>query len=177
MLLNNGMPPRVAMDWNNCGCVVPHSRKASEWTAAANLNFGTALECALNEGRQRMTGELVGLPEKPAVEFSSYEEVEEAYFRQLANIIRHTAIATVEAQRLHEEMVPRPFLSALHEHCLISGKDLAQGGGLYNVGPVMTGIGLGCVSDALAVSNAWSLSKSPSPWRHSAKPWTPTGGI
>ena len=151
MLLNNGMPPRVAMDWNNCGCVVPHSRKASEWTAAANLNFGTALECALNEGRQRMTGELVGLPEKPAVEFSSYEEVEEAYFRQLANIIRHTAIATVEAQRLHEEMVPRPFLSALHEHCLISGKDLAQGGGLYNVGPVMTGIGLGCVSDALAV--------------------------
>ena len=105
------------MDWNNCGCVVPHSRKASEWTAAANLNFGTALECALNEGRQRMTGELVGLPEKPAVEFSSYEEVEEAYFRQLANIIRHTAIATVEAQRLHEEMVPRPFLSALHEHC------------------------------------------------------------
>ena len=130
MLLNNGMPPRVAMDWNNCGCVVPHSRKASEWTAAANLNFGTALECALNEGRQRMTGELVGLPEKPAVEFSSYEEVEEAYFRQLANIIRHTAIATVEAQRLHEEMVPRPCLSARHAHCLSSGMDLAQGGGL-----------------------------------------------
>lgn len=48
MLLNNGFPPKVALDWNNCGCVVPHNRKASEWTAAANLNFGTALECALN---------------------------------------------------------------------------------------------------------------------------------
>ena len=151
MLLNNGFPPEVAMDWNNCGCVVPHNRKASEWTAAANLNFGTALECALNQGIQRMTGNQVGLDEKPATEFKSYEEVEAAFYKQLANIIRHTAIATVEAQRLHEDMVPRPFLSACHEHCMHSGVDLARGGGEYNVGPVMTGIGLGCMSDALAV--------------------------
>lgn len=150
MLLNNGFPPKVAMDWNNCGCVVPHNRKASEWTAAANLNFGTALECALNQGVQRMTGKKVGLDEKPAVEFATYEELERAYYRQLANIIRHTAVATVEAQRLHEIMVPRPFLSACHEHCMESGHDLANGGGEYNVGPVMTGIGLGCMSDALA---------------------------
>lgn len=151
MLLNNGFPPKVALDWNNCGCVVPHNRKASEWTAAANLNFGTALECALNQGVQRLTGKKVGLDEKPATEFKSYEEVEQAYYRQLANIVKHTAIATVEAQRLHEVMVPRPFLSACHEHCLESGHDLANGGGEYNVGPVMTGIGLGCMSDALAV--------------------------
>ncbi|MDO5350768.1 MAG: pyruvate formate lyase family protein [Lachnospiraceae bacterium] len=151
MLLENGMPPKVAMDWNNCGCVVPHNRKASEWTAAANLNFGTALECAMNQGVQRMTGAMVGLPEKKATEFTSYEELEQAYYKQLSNIIRHTAIATIEAQRLHEIMVPRPFLSSLHEHCMESGRDLANGGGRYNVGPVMTGIGLGCMSDALAV--------------------------
>jgi formate C-acetyltransferase len=151
MLLNNGFPPKIALDWNNCGCVVPHNRKASEWTAAANLNFGTALECALNGGIQRMTGLPVGLPEKSNREFQTYEEVENAYYRQLGNIIRHTAISTVEAQRLHETMVPRPFLSACHEHCLVSGKDLANGGGEFNVGPVMTGIGLGCMADALAV--------------------------
>ena len=44
MLINLGYEPDDARDWNNCGCVVPHFRKTGEWTSAANLNFGSALE-------------------------------------------------------------------------------------------------------------------------------------
>ena len=60
-------------------------------------------------------------------------------------------IATIEAQKLHQEMVPRPFLSSCIESCLETGKDLSQGGAKYNVGPVITGIGLAVASNSLAV--------------------------
>lgn len=150
MLLNLGYSPEDARDWSNCGCVVPHSRKTGEWTSAANLNFGSAIEYALNEGRSLMTGEQMGLPEQPAAGFASYDEVEAAFFRQFDNLCHHTVISLVTAQRVHREMVPRPFLSACNEHCLEVGKDLSQGGAKYNVGPVITGIGLAVVANSLA---------------------------
>ena len=151
MLINAGYEPEDARDWNNCGCVVPHYRKTGEWTAAVNVNFGSALEYALNEGKSRMTGEQMGLPEKPSREFVSYEEVEKAFYRQFANLCKHSVIATIEAQKLHQEMVPRPFLSSCIESCLETGKDLSQGGAKYNVGPVITGIGLAVASNSLAL--------------------------
>ena len=150
MLINAGYEPDDARDWNNCGCVVPHYRKTGEWTAAVNMNFGSALEYALNEGRSLMTGEKMGLDEKPAGTFASYEEVEDAFYRQFDNLCRHAIILTVEAQRLHVEMVPRPFLSSCIEHCMESGTDLSRGGAKYNIGPVITGIGLAVVANSLA---------------------------
>jgi len=150
MLLNAGYEPDDARDWNNCGCVVPHYRKTGEWTAAVNMNFGSALEYALNEGKSLMTGEKMGLEEKPAGEFASYEEVEAAFYKQFDNLCRHSIILTVEAQRLHVEMVPRPFLSSCIEHCMETGTDLSKGGAKYNIGPVITGIGLAVVANSLA---------------------------
>ncbi len=150
MLLNAGYEPEDARDWNNCGCVVPHNRKTGEWTAAVNMNFGSALEYALNQGKSLMTGQLMGLEEKPAGEFSSYEEVKAAFFKQFDNLCRHSVILTVEAQRLHRDMVPRPFLSSCIEHCMACGKDLSRGGAKYNIGPVITGIGLAVTANSLA---------------------------
>ena len=150
MLLNAGYAPEDARDWNNCGCVVPHNRKTGEWTAAVNMNFGSALEYALNRGASLMTGKKMGLDEKPAAEMTSFEEVKAAFYRQFDNLCRHSVILTVEAQRLHREMVPRPFLSSCNEHCLETGRDLSHGGAQYNIGPVITGIGLAVVANSLA---------------------------
>ena len=150
MLLNAGYAPEDARDWNNCGCVVPHNRKTGEWTAAVNMNFGSALEYALNQGASLMTGKKMGLDEKPAAEMMSFEEVKAAFYRQFDNLCRHSVILTVEAQRLHREMVPRPFLSSCNEHCLETGRDLSHGGAQYNIGPVITGIGLAVVANSLA---------------------------
>ena len=150
MLLNAGYAPEDARDWNNCGCVVPHNRKTGEWTAAVNMNFGSALEYALNQGASLMTDKKMGLDEKPAAEMTSFEEVKAAFYRQFDNLCRHSVILTVEAQRLHREMVPRPFLSSCNEHCLETGRDLSHGGAQYNIGPVITGIGLAVVANSLA---------------------------
>ncbi|AKN30155.1 dehydrogenase [Clostridium carboxidivorans P7] len=151
MLINAGYEPEDARDWNNCGCVVPHFRKTGEWTSAVNVNFTAALEYALNKGVSRITGEKIGLDEKDPSTFKSYEEVEEAFYKQFDNLIGHSITATLVAQRIHKEIVPRPFLSACIEDCMTKGKDLVDAGAKYNLGPVITGIGLAVTSNSLAV--------------------------
>lgn len=151
MLLQAGYEPEDARDWSNCGCVVPHFRKTGEWTSAVNVNFAAALEYSLNEGKSRLTNEKMGLDAKPIKEYKSYEEVKDAFLDQLGNLIHHSVVASLVAQRLHTQMVPRPFLSACVEDCVKEGKDLSHGGAHYNVGPVLTGIGLAVVANSLAV--------------------------
>ncbi len=148
MLMAAGLSPEDARDWSNCGCVVPHFRKIGEWTAAANINLAAPLEYALNGGKSRITGEEMGLvPENP---LSSFEAIKDEYFRQLSNLVRHSVISTVTAQRIHAESVPRPFISLLVDGCMDKGVDLSKGGALYNVGPVLTGIGVADAANGLA---------------------------
>jgi choline trimethylamine-lyase len=151
MLLQAGYEPEDARDWSNCGCVVPHFRKTGQWTAAVNVNFGAALEYALNQGKSRLTGDFLGVKEVPIDKFTSYQDVKDAFFKQLSNLIKHSVYGTILAQQLHTELVPRPFLSTCVDGCMDKGKDLSKGGAKYNVGPVLTGIGLGVVSNSLAV--------------------------
>ncbi len=150
MLLQAGYEPEDARDWNNCGCVVPHFRKTGQWTSAVNVNFAAAMEYALNQGKSRLTGEKLGLNATPISDYRSYQEIQDAVFEQVGNLIRHSVISSIVAQKLHSEMVPRPFLSTCIEDCLESGVDLSRGGAKYNVGPVLTGIGLAVVANSLA---------------------------
>jgi len=151
MLLQAGYEPEDARDWNNCGCVVPHFRKTGEWTSAVNVNFAAALEYAMNEGRSRLTGEDMGLPSKPAAEYQSYQQFEAEFLHQLDNLVHHSVVASIVAQQLHTQLVPRPFLSACVDDCMEKGIDLSKGGAHYNVGPVLTGIGLAIAANSLAV--------------------------
>ncbi len=150
MLKNLGYETEDARDWNNCGCVVPHFRKTFEWTSTVNVNFSGAFEYATNGGKSRMTGKQMGLPIYLDRKFESYEAVEKAFFEQFDNLIEISVTGTLVAQRLQKEMVPRPYFSALFEDCLESGKDLVDGGAKYNIGPVLTGIGLAESANSLA---------------------------
>lgn len=150
MLLAEGLSPEDARDWSNCGCVVPHFRKIGQWTSAVNINLAAAIEYALNSGKSRITGKDMGLPEVPASEFKSYEEVKTAFYKQLAYLIKHSAIGSVTLQQVHAEMVPRPYISMLVDGCMEKGKDLSKGGAKYNLSPVFTGIGVADSANSLA---------------------------
>jgi formate C-acetyltransferase len=151
MLVAAGLSPEDARDWSNCGCVVPHFRKVGEWTSAVSINLAAAVEYALNQGKSRITGKDMGLAERSATDFSSYEEVKKAVYRQIAYLIKHSVIGTITAQQIHAEMVPRPYLSLLVDGCMDKGKDLSKGGAKYNVGPVLTGIGVADTANSLAM--------------------------
>ena len=150
MLLAAGLSPADARDWNNCGCVVPHFRKVGEWTAAANINLASALEFALNDGRGRLDNLQRGLRTGDPASFETIDQVREAFYAQLSYLIKHTVMATLIAQDVHAELAPRPFLSTLVDGCLEKGLDLSKGGAFYNVGPVLTGIGVADVANSLA---------------------------
>jgi pyruvate formate-lyase/glycerol dehydratase family glycyl radical enzyme len=151
MLLAAGLSPADARDWNNCGCVVPHFRKVGEWTSAANINLASALEFALNDGRSRLDNVQRGVQTGNPASFGTFDDFRAAYYRQLGYLVKQAVIATVIAQDVHAELAPRPFLSTLVDGCLEKGKDLSKGGAYYNVGPVLTGIGLADAANSFAV--------------------------
>ncbi|ABW20219.1 glycyl radical protein [Alkaliphilus oremlandii] len=149
MLLAAGLSPEDARDWSNCGCVVPHFRKVGEWTSAVNINLAAALEYALNSGKSRITKEQMGLKEENHLGMNSFKDIKDHFYRQLSNLIKHGVISSVIAQQIHTEMVPRPFLSTLVDGCMDKGVDLSKGGAFYNIGPVLTGIGIADVANSL----------------------------
>ena len=151
MLSNLGYEPKDAKDWNNCGCVVPHSRKTFQWTSAASISFAAALEFALNEGKSRLSGEQVSVSEKDPKTFTSIDEIIEAWKNQFRYLVKQGVISLVTAQEIHRESGHRPFMSACNEYCLKNGKDLVDGGAKYNIGPVFTGVGLSVTANSLAV--------------------------
>ena len=151
MLSNLGYEPKDARDWNNCGCVVPHSRKTFEWTSAASISFAAALEFALNQGRSRLSGEQVSVPEKDPKTFTGMDEILEAWKKQFRYLVRQGVISLVTAQEIHKEIGQRPYMSACNEYCMKNGRDLVDGGAKYNIGPVFTGVGLSVTANSLAV--------------------------
>lgn len=151
MLSNLGYDPIDARDWNNCGCVVPHSRKTFQWTSACTISFAAALEFALNQEKSRLTGKQVSVEEKDAKTFTSYEELVEAWKKQFRYMVKQGVISLVTAQEIHKETGHRPFMSVCNEYCLKNGADLVDGGAKYNIGPVFTGVGLSVTANSLAV--------------------------
>ena len=150
MMMYAGLRPDDAREWTLLGCVVPHHRKVFEWTDAGGYNMAAALEWTLNRGRSRLTGEQMGLPTKDPVEFKTFEELKETFFKQVDHIMRHCAVSTIIEQQLHQRMVPRPYLSLLVEGCMQNGKDLVNGGARYNVGPGWIVVGAADCANGLA---------------------------
>jgi len=97
-----------------------------------------------------MTGKQMWLSIHKDRKFSSYEEVEAAYMEQFDNLIDISVTGALVAQRLQKEMIPHPYFSAVFEDCLESGMDLVDGGAKYNIGPVLTWIGLAESANSLA---------------------------
>lgn len=151
MLLAAGLSPADARDWSNCGCVVPHFRKVGEWTSAANINLASALEFSLNNGCGRLDDVVRGLRTGDPASFKTFEQFKETYYAQLSYLIKQAVVATVIAQDVHAEMAPRPFMSTLVDGCIEKGRDLSKGGAFYNIGPVLTGIGVADVANSFAV--------------------------
>ena len=150
MLTVVGLSPEEALDWSNCGCVVPHSRKISEWTSACNVNLAAGIEYALNNGRSRISGVKYGKGFGEVKALDSFNTIKSFYFDELKHLIEHAVIVTLIAQRVQAELSPRPYFSLFTEGCLKKGLDVTRGGAKYNVGPVLTGIGIADAANSLA---------------------------
>jgi formate C-acetyltransferase len=149
-LINQGMTPEHARDWTATGCVEPTScGRHFGHTNCMMFNLVAPLEMAMNGGVHPSLGEQIG-PRTPAVgEIRSYGEFLEVYKTQLGWLIDKSAEANNMLGRAHQAVKPTPLLSALFTGPMESGRDVIEGGALYNTsGAAM--IGLTDVVDSLA---------------------------
>jgi len=136
MLLSYGVDPADAKDYCLVGCVEPGiSGRLYQWSAVCLTNFPIAVEFAMTNGVQLVSGNKLGLETGDPESFETFEAFEAAVKKQLAHLIRVTAITTVITQQAHRDHLPKPIVSSVVEGCVQSGKDVMMGGAKYNSGP------------------------------------------
>lgn len=82
-------------------------------------------------------------------DFKTFEELKEAYRKQLAWAFELETIATNIGERLIAEYDPTVYQSALIEDCIEKGICREEGGARYNFGPFISGVGAPDVGDSL----------------------------
>jgi pyruvate-formate lyase len=80
--------------------------------------------------------------------FKSFEDLFEAFRKQLNYFVGIKVEGNSVIERLYKEYLPSPFLSLLIDDCLARGKDYHDGGARYNTSYIM-GVGMGTMTDVL----------------------------
>jgi pyruvate-formate lyase len=112
------------------------------------VNLAKGVELALSDGVDPLTGVQFGPKTGDLRTATDFEQIWNAYVRQMDYFLE-TARSSIEAAEKHWSQInPSPLLSTTFKHCLQRGKDISQGGSLYNaVGFV--GAGLANAADSL----------------------------
>jgi pyruvate-formate lyase len=114
------------------------------------FNLLKALEVTLHQGRDALTGDMIGLYGGTLDDFVTFDDLWAAYQRQ----IEYHVIALADRHRLEyqaeAESAAFLFISMLYDDCIARGKSLVNGGVRYQGGIIET-FGLVNTGDALAV--------------------------
>ncbi len=149
-LEKDGISREDALDYGIVGCVEPApSGNAFPCTAGNDISLAAVLEMALNRGRLLFSGRRVGVLTPDPCQFTSFEEVTDAFSAQLSHNIAQLVMAVELLDEAYAENFPTPLVSSAVRGCLESARDLTRGGARYNFGSI-TGRGLGTVIDSLA---------------------------
>ena len=142
-LLGQDVSLEHARDYSSVGCVEPTSSgRTFGHTGCILMNLPAALELALFQGKHRLTeNEHIGPVTKAPQDMVSFEEFKEALATQLVWLIDQTVTLNNNLGRAYQKIHPSPMLSALMEGCTEKGKDVTQGGAVYNSsGAAMIGV-------------------------------------
>jgi pyruvate formate-lyase/glycerol dehydratase family glycyl radical enzyme len=166
MLQEMGMPLKEARRGGILGCVEPsaESGKCMANTNFGYLNMGPLMEFALNQGVWRMNSELMGYPTPDPRNFTSFDEVMEAFRKQVEfAVAQHITLGQI-TEKLHVEMDPDPFADLLYEECVEKGKDIYTGGPKYTFGPSILFTGVADVINSLAAIKYLVFDKKKLQW-------------
>jgi formate C-acetyltransferase len=153
-LLAKGFTLEDARDYCIIGCVEP-AGSGNEFPACGGTgretfwNMTNALVLAINNGVNPFSGKQVGLPTGYLYDFKTFEEVKEAYKKQIHYFVDWHVTLTNFYEMVVSEIMPIPIASATMDGCMENGADVVWGGSKYN----STGIaGIGCanVGDSLS---------------------------
>jgi pyruvate formate-lyase/glycerol dehydratase family glycyl radical enzyme len=159
-LLGQGVTVEHARDYSSVGCVeLVSSGRTYGHTGAILMNLTSALEMALFQGKHRLTeDEQFGLLTPAPETINSFEEFKQVFETQLSWLIDQAVTLNNNLGIAHQMLHPTPLLSTLTEGCMENGKDVIEGGALYNSSGVAI-IGLAEVVDSLSAIQEFVFDK------------------
>lgn len=132
-LVKKGIPIEEARDYAIIGCIeVTIPGRCDPRVVNHYTNMAKCLEYALNDGVCMMSGKQIGAKTGDPANFTSYEQVWEAYKAQIAYDIRRAVPGMHRAEFEQRERFPMPILSLLTDDCIQKGMDITAGGARYN---------------------------------------------
>ncbi|WP_136360730.1 pyruvate formate lyase family protein [Desulfatibacillum aliphaticivorans] len=151
-LVHQDIPIEDARDWGVTGCVEPTIvGRHYGHTNCMLVNMVAALEMALNNGVHPVMGDLIGpRTGEAAADFSTYEDFLAAYKTQLKYLCDMSVEINNYLGKSHQFIHPTPVLSAMSTGPMENGKDLIDGGAMYNTSGVAM-VSLTDVVDSLMV--------------------------
>lgn len=146
-LVNRGLSLEDAREYNIIGCVEPQKAgKTDGWHDAAFFNMLRPLELTFSNGMDK--GKLISVQTGDVTKMKTFEEVFDAYKKQMNYMIGLMVNADNAIDVAHAERCPLPFLSGMIEDCIGRGKSVQEGGAIYNfTGP--QGFGIANMTDSL----------------------------
>lgn len=148
-LVKAGHTIEDARNYGVVGCLEPNAQgKSFCSTFAVQFNGIKCLEFALSNGIDNIFGYPAGLETGDPASFISFDDIWQAYDRQVTHFIGQMTRGMAALDQAIAELVPSPFASAMIDGPLQNGRDLTRGGGIYNATGVQL-MGFANVADSL----------------------------
>jgi formate C-acetyltransferase len=148
-LMNAGKSLDDARRGGTSGCVETGAFGNEAYILTGYFNIPKVLELTLNNGYDKNSKQQLGLELGYASDFKSYEELYDAFKKQMKYFIDIKVQGSNVIEKIFAEIMPAPFLSIVTNDCIRDGKDYNAGGARYNINYIQ-GVGLGTITDCLA---------------------------
>lgn len=146
-LVRQGKSLEDAREGGCSGCIEVGAFGKEAYLLTGYLNVPKILEVTLNNGVDPVTGKQVSIQTGDPLAFTSFEQVYEAFKKQLEYIVLQKVMVSNYIDRMFAKYAPATFLSVLMEDCITKGKDYYNGGPRYNTNYIQC-TGLGTVTDS-----------------------------
>jgi len=149
-LLLQGKSIEDAREGGCSGCIEVGAFGKEAYVLTGYLNVPKVLEVTLNNGIDPVTGKLAGLATGDPMTFKTFEELYNAFLKQLQFIVDQKVRVSNYIDRMFAKYAPAPLLSVLIDDCIAKGRDYYNAGPRYNTSYIQC-TGLGTVTDSLSV--------------------------
>ncbi|OGR15714.1 MAG: glycyl radical enzyme [Desulfobacterales bacterium GWB2_56_26] len=138
-----------AREGGTSGCIETGAFGKEAYILTGYLNVPKILEVTLNNGIDQLTGKMVTIETGDPKSFRSFEELYEAFTRQLDYVVELKIRVNNYIERMYAKYSPAPFLSVVIHDCIESGRDYYDGGPRYNTNYIQC-CGIGTITDSLS---------------------------
>jgi len=132
-LISHGVRPEHAWDYAPIGCIeLTIPGKANPHAVSGWINAAKWLELAIFNGQDPNSHVQLGPPTGMLTDFDTFEQFQAAYLRQMKHFTDNMVYMINRGELAQREKGPLPYWSVLTDDCIKRGRDITDGGALYN---------------------------------------------